>query len=73
MAEPTERTGLKSDSVELAIVDPKAPPDKEPVRARRAAFDRERVADILEAGNEKARVVARATLREVRRAMKLTY
>jgi tryptophanyl-tRNA synthetase len=44
-----------------------------PVRARRAAFDRERVAEILEAGNEKARVVARATVREVRRAMKLTY
>lgn len=43
-----------------------------PMRARRAAFDRDRVTEILEAGNEKARVVARATLRDVRRAMKLT-
>jgi tryptophanyl-tRNA synthetase len=42
-----------------------------PVRARRASLDRERVAQILAAGNEKARVVARATLRDVRRAMKL--
>ncbi len=42
-----------------------------PVRARRASFDRERVAQIIAAGNEKARVVARATLRDVRRAMKL--
>jgi tryptophanyl-tRNA synthetase len=43
-----------------------------PVRARRAAFDRERVAEIVAAGSEKARVVARATLNDVRRAMKLT-
>jgi len=43
----------------------------EPVRARRAAFDRARVAEIVAAGNEKARVVARATLADVRRAMKL--
>jgi len=42
-----------------------------PLRARRAAFDRERVAEIVAAGSEKARVVARATLRDVRRAMKL--
>jgi tryptophanyl-tRNA synthetase len=43
-----------------------------PVRARRAAFDRERVAQIVADGSEKARVVARQTLRDVRRAMKLT-
>jgi tryptophanyl-tRNA synthetase len=43
-----------------------------PLRARRAAFDRERVAEIIGAGTEKARVIARATLRDVRRAMKLT-
>jgi tryptophanyl-tRNA synthetase len=43
-----------------------------PVRARRAAFDPQRVAEIVAAGNEKARVVASATLRDVRRAMKLT-
>ncbi len=43
-----------------------------PVRARRAAYDRLRIAEIIEAGNEKARVVARGTLRDVRRAMKLT-
>ncbi len=42
-----------------------------PVRARRAAFDRERVARIVAAGSEKARVVARETLRDVRRAMRL--
>jgi tryptophanyl-tRNA synthetase len=42
-----------------------------PVRARRAAFDRQRVAQIVAEGNEKARVVARATLIDVRRAMKL--
>jgi tryptophanyl-tRNA synthetase len=42
-----------------------------PVRARRAAFDPGRVAEIVAAGNEKARIVARATLRDVRRAMKL--
>ncbi len=43
-----------------------------PVRLRRAQFDRTRVAQILEAGNEKARTVARATLRDVRRALRLT-
>jgi tryptophanyl-tRNA synthetase len=43
-----------------------------PVRARRAAFDRRRVAEIIAAGSEKARLVASATLRDVRRAMKLT-
>ncbi len=43
-----------------------------PVRERRAAFDRDRVAEIVTAGTEKARVVARATLRDVRRAMSLT-
>jgi tryptophanyl-tRNA synthetase len=42
-----------------------------PVRARRAAFDRQRVAEILASGNAKARSVAGATLRDVRRAMKL--
>jgi tryptophanyl-tRNA synthetase len=42
-----------------------------PVRARRASFDRTRVADIVAAGTEKARVVARETLADVRRAMKL--
>jgi DNA polymerase III alpha subunit len=42
------------------------------VRERRAAFDRDRVAEIVTAGTEKARVVARATLRDVRRAMSLT-
>ncbi len=43
-----------------------------PVRARRAAFDRERVAQIIAAGTEKARVIAAETLRDVRRALKLT-
>ena len=43
-----------------------------PVRARRAQFDRARVAQILEAGNAKARIVAGATLHDVRRALKLT-
>jgi tryptophanyl-tRNA synthetase len=42
-----------------------------PVRARRASFDRARVAQIVADGNAKARVVAAATLRDVRRAMKL--
>jgi tryptophanyl-tRNA synthetase len=42
-----------------------------PVRARRAAFDRDRVAQIVAEGSEKARLVARRTLREVRAAMKL--
>jgi tryptophanyl-tRNA synthetase len=43
-----------------------------PVRERRASFDRSRVEAIVAAGTEKARVVAQATLRDVRRAMKLT-
>ncbi len=42
-----------------------------PVRARRASFDRSKVAAIIAAGSEKARVVARETLADVRRAMKL--
>jgi len=42
-----------------------------PVRARRASFDRSKVAAIVAAGTEKARVVARETLADVRRAMKL--
>jgi tryptophanyl-tRNA synthetase len=42
-----------------------------PVRSRRAAFDRQRLAEIIAAGTEKARVVARATMRDVRRSMKL--
>jgi tryptophanyl-tRNA synthetase len=42
-----------------------------PVRERRASFDRARVAAIIAAGSEKARVVARATLHDVKRAMKL--
>jgi tryptophanyl-tRNA synthetase len=42
-----------------------------PVRARRASFDRTKVAAIVAAGTEKARVVARETLADVRRAMKL--
>lgn len=41
-----------------------------PVRARRASFDRSKVAAIVAAGTEKARVVARETLADVRRAMK---
>jgi tryptophanyl-tRNA synthetase len=43
-----------------------------PVRERRASFDRARVDAIVQAGTEKARAVAGATLRDVRRAMKLT-
>lgn len=43
-----------------------------PVRARRASFDRSRVAAIIATGSEKARVIARETLADVRRAMKLT-
>jgi tryptophanyl-tRNA synthetase len=42
-----------------------------PVRTRRASFDRSKVAGIVAAGTEKARVVARETLADVRRAMKL--
>jgi len=42
-----------------------------PVRARRASFDRTKVAAIVAAGTEKARIVARETLADVRRAMKL--
>lgn len=41
MGEPTELTGLKSDhkseQVEIAMVDPKSPPDKDPSPARRRA------------------------------------
>jgi tryptophanyl-tRNA synthetase len=43
-----------------------------PVRERRASFDRSRVDAIVKEGTERARVVARATLRDVRAAMKLT-
>jgi tryptophanyl-tRNA synthetase len=42
-----------------------------PIRARRATFDRDRVADIIQQGSQKARVIARATLHDVRVAMKL--
>jgi len=42
-----------------------------PARARRAAFDRAQVDAILRAGSDRARTVANATLRDVRRAMKL--
>jgi tryptophanyl-tRNA synthetase len=42
-----------------------------PARARRAAFDRTQVDAILRAGSDRARTVANATLRDVRRAMKL--
>ncbi|MFN2459070.1 MAG: tryptophan--tRNA ligase [Candidatus Velthaea sp.] len=43
-----------------------------PVRGRRASFDRVRVAEIIARGSEKARLIAQATLADVRRAMKLT-
>jgi tryptophanyl-tRNA synthetase len=43
-----------------------------PIRLRRATFDRERVAEIIRQGSEKARVLARETLHDVRVAMKLT-
>ena len=43
-----------------------------PVSERRAAIDRSRVAEILADGNARAREVANATLRDVRRAMRLT-
>jgi len=43
-----------------------------PIRLRRASFDRERVAEIIRHGSERARVIARDTLRDVRAAMKLT-
>lgn len=42
-----------------------------PVRERRASFDRARVARIIAEGTEKARLVARETIRDVRLAMKL--
>lgn len=42
-----------------------------PARERRATLDRARVDRILERGNAHAREVANATMREVRRAMKL--
>ncbi|MFL4474795.1 tryptophan--tRNA ligase [Paeniglutamicibacter sp. MACA_103] len=46
-----------------------------PIRARRAAYARERgfVRTILREGNERANAVAEATLDEVRRAMKTAY
>ena len=43
-----------------------------PVRERRASFDRSRVAEILREGSAHAREVANATMRDVRRAMRLT-
>lgn len=43
-----------------------------PFRQRRATFDRARVDAILADGNERARTVARETMRAVRRAMRLT-
>ncbi len=43
----------------------------EPVRERRASFDRSRVAAIIDRGTEKARVVAGETLRDVKRAMRM--
>jgi tryptophanyl-tRNA synthetase len=43
-----------------------------PLRARRATFDRAQVDAILRNGNERARIVAGETLRDVRRAMRLT-
>ncbi len=42
-----------------------------PARERRAALDRGRVAEILRDGSERAREVANATLRDVRRALHL--
>ena len=42
-----------------------------PARARRASIDRARVGVILREGSAKAREVANATMRDVRRAMKL--
>lgn len=43
-----------------------------PMRERRASISRERVDQILREGTAKAREVANGTMREVRRAMKLT-
>jgi tryptophanyl-tRNA synthetase len=43
-----------------------------PARERRASIDRARVDAILRDGSARAREVANATLRDVRRAMKLT-
>lgn len=43
----------------------------QPVRARRARFDRDAIASIIAAGSEKARVVAAETLRDVKRAMRI--
>ena len=42
-----------------------------PARERRAAIDRSRIAQILHDGNERAREVANATMRDVRRALRL--
>ncbi|MFJ9037083.1 tryptophan--tRNA ligase [Streptomyces sp. NPDC102406] len=46
-----------------------------PIRARRAAYaeDRGLVRDVLKAGNERARAIAEATLKEVRAAMNADY
>ncbi|MFI7387798.1 tryptophan--tRNA ligase [Streptomyces sp. NPDC049813] len=46
-----------------------------PIRARRAAYaqDRRLVRDVLRAGNERARAIADATLRDVRAAMNAAY
>jgi hypothetical protein len=42
-----------------------------PVRARRASFDRATIARIVADGTERARVVASATLADVKRALRL--
>ncbi|MEV5609052.1 tryptophan--tRNA ligase [Streptomyces sp. NPDC052225] len=46
-----------------------------PIRARRAAFERDRqvVRDVLRAGNERANALAEATLQDVRTAMNTDY
>jgi tryptophanyl-tRNA synthetase len=43
-----------------------------PVRERRASFDRATIARIVAEGTERARVVAAATMRDVKRALRLT-
>jgi tryptophanyl-tRNA synthetase len=43
-----------------------------PVRERRASFDRATIARIVSEGTERARVVAAATMRDVKRALRLT-
>jgi len=42
-----------------------------PVRERRAAIDPATVAGIVEQGSAKARIVARSTIADVKRALKL--